>query len=343
MIIKRAICFIILALCLPLAFAGKSVLNVYNWSNYMPPEVLDQFQQETGIHVNYSEFDSSETLYAKLKTNPKIGFDIIVPGSYYIPRMAQEDMLLPLDHDKIPNMRYLNPDLPNRPYDRDNTYSLPYTWGVTGIAVNKRYYNPNDIRTWKDLWSNELKNQILMLDDMREVFSIPLMMMGYSVNDTNPEHIKQAYEKLRELLPNIRLFSSAPQSIYVDEDATVGMVWNGDAFQAQGENKNLAFIYPRDGFVLWVDTIAIPKYAPHVENAYRFLNFINRPDIAAKIAVYNGYSSPNKAAIELLPKNLRNNPVFNPPARVLQRAVMENDLGPANAIYEKYWQLLKMG
>lgn len=309
----------------------------------MPPEVLDQFQRETGIHVNYSEFDSSETLYAKLKTNPKIGFDIIVPGSYYIPRMAQEGMLLRLDHNKIPNIRYLNPNLPNRPYDSDNTYSLPYTWGVTGIAVNKRYHNPKDIRTWKDLWSNELKNQILMLDDMREVFSIPLMIMGYSVNDTNPEHIKQAYEKLRELLPNIRLFSSAPQSIYVDEDATVGMVWNGDAFQAQGENKNLAFIYPRDGFVLWVDAIAIPKYAPHIENAYQFLNFINRPNVAAKIALYNGYSSPNMAAIKLLPKNIRNNPVFNPPTTVLQRAVMENDLGPANAIYEKYWQLLKMG
>lgn len=335
---------IICCLSCSIANAGERFVNVYNWSNYMPPQVLAQFQRETGIHVNYSEFDSSETLYAKLKTNPHSGFDIIVPGSYYIPRMAREHLLHNLDKSKLPNLRYLNPELMNRKCDPDNQYSVPYTWGITGIAINTRYHNINDITRWKNLWRKSYRNQLLMMDDMREVFSIALISLGYSVNETNIDHIKAAYQKLRQLMPNIKLFNSdAAQNIYVDEDATLGMAWNGGAFQVQKENPSIKFIYPKGRFVLWIDTLAIPKNAPHLDNAYRFINFINRPDIAAKIAIYNGYSSPNLAALKQLPEELRNNPTFNPPQSVLKRAVMEEDLGEANVIYEKYWQQLKMG
>ncbi len=333
---------ILLLFCPPI-FANDKILNIYNWSNYMPQELIRIFQQESGIHINYSEFDSSETLYAKLKTNPDIGFDIIVPSSYYIPRMVREKMLHRLDKTHIPNLRYLNPALMGRAYDPQNDYSVPYTWGVTGIAVNTHYYNPNDIRCWQDLWRPQYRNQLLMLDDMREVFSVALIALGYSVNDTNPSHIHQAYQKLRQLLPNIRLFNSdAEQTTYVDEDANLGMAWNGDIVQVQKENPQVKFIYPKDGFVLWIDTIAIPAHAPHLANAYRFINFINRPDIAAKIAIYNGYSSPNLAAIDKLSESLRNNRTFNPSPKALEHASMENDLGNTNKVYEHYWQLLKM-
>ncbi len=341
---RKLIKYLYLLFYFPSLFANSDTLNIYNWSNYMPPEVLSEFQAETGIHINYSEFDSSETLYAKLKTNPKAGFDIIVPSSYYIPRMVRENMLHRLDKQKIPNRRYLNPKLMNHAYDPDNQYSLPYSWGITGIALNSTYHHEKSIRCWQDLWQKRYRNQLLMLDDMREVFSIALITLHYSVNDRHEQHIYQAYQKLRQLLPNIKLFNSdAEQTIYVDEDATLGMSWNGDSFQIQQENPAIRFIYPEDGFVLWIDTIAIPKYAPHLENAYRFLNFVNRPDIAAKIAVYNGYSSPNTAALKRLPPEMQHNPVFNPPQKFLDKAVMENDLGPANAFYEKYWQRLKMG
>ncbi|OGO93594.1 MAG: spermidine/putrescine ABC transporter substrate-binding protein [Coxiella sp. RIFCSPHIGHO2_12_FULL_42_15] len=337
--------FILIVLLLPFPlFAAKKVLNIYNWANYMPHAVIHQFEKETGIHINYSEYDSNEMLYAKLKTNPTLGYDIIVPSSYYVRRMANEGMLRPLDKVSLPNLKNLNPVLLNRDYDPGNQYSLPYTWGATGIVVNDQYFNPQHFHHWGDLWKKKYRDQLLMLDDMREVFSMALILLGYSINDTDPAHIKEAYEKLRVLLPNIKLFNSdAEENIYVDEDATLGLGWNGEIFQAYKENPHLHFIYPEPHFVLWIDCVAIPKYAPHFQDAERFINFINRPDIAAKIAIYNGFSSPNLAAIHLQPKEMQDSPVLNPSNQILKNAVMENDLGPANTTYEKYWELLKLG
>lgn len=327
-----------------LSFAASNTLNVYNWADYMPMTVIKQFERETGIQVNYMEYDSNETLYAKLKADPHIGFDVIVPSSYYVQRMAQENMLRRLDHSKTGNEKFLNPRLLNQSYDPNNCYSLPFTWGITGIVVNKRYFNPKYFHQWQDLWKPQYKNQLLMMDDMRELFSIALITLGYSVNDTNPQHIKQAYLKLRQLLPNIKLFNSdATQNIYVDADATLGMGYNGDVYQAQQENPQIKFIFPNNHFVMWIDCLAIAKYAPHYKNALKFINFINRPDVAAKIAINNGYSSPNLKAITLLPARMRNSKTLNPSNQTLQRAEINKDVGNANTLYEKYWQQLKLG
>ncbi len=324
--------------------AADKILNVYNWANYLPNKIIQQFQHETGIHINYLEYDSNNILYAKLKANPDIGFDIIVPSSYYVNRMAAEGMLHKLDLSKIPNRKNINPAFLRRKFDPDNNYSLPYTWGATGIAVNDKYFDPSKLNRWQDLWNKKYKNQLLILNDMRETFSVALITLGYSVNDTNPKHIHQAFEKLRQLLPNIKLFNTeAEQNIYVDEDATLGMGWNGDIFQVQRENKHVHFIYPKGTYVLWIDSIAIPKNAPHLQNAYKFINFLNRPEIAAEIAISNGYSSPNLAAIKRLPKLMRQSLVLNPSPSTLKRSVLETDVGPAIAIYEKYWELLKLG
>lgn len=339
---KRLILFLML-LCQNI-FAVDKVLNVYNWANFMPNSVIKQFERETGIHVNYMEYDSNELLYAKLKTNPNIGFDVIVPSSYVVQRMAREGMLHVLDPAKIPNIKNLNPFLMNREFDPHNQYSLPYMWGTTAIVVNQKFFNPQDFNHWTDLWDPKYKNQLLLLDDMREVFSVALIVLGYSVNETNPEHIREAYEKLRALLPNIKLFNNdAQQNIYVDEDATLGIGYNGDIYQVQQENPRVTFVYPKDPFTIWIDCISIPKNAPHLENAFKFLNFINRPDMAAKIAENNGFSSPNSAAFPYLPKSMQQSTVMNPPMQDLKRSVMENDVGNTIVIYEKYWELLKLG
>ncbi len=185
----------------------------------------------------------------------------------------------------------------------------------------------------------------MMLDDMREVFSIALITLGYSINDTNPEHLKQVYLKLKQLMPNIKMFNSdAVQNILIDEDAYIGMEWNGETYIARQENPNLVYIYPQDGFPIWIDSLAIVKNAPHLNNAYKFINFLIRPDIAKKIALYSGYSSPNLAAVKMLPKNMQNNPVINPYQKTLQKGQLQLDLGAAaNKLYIKYWELLKIG
>lgn len=325
--------------------ANDKILNIYNWSNYMPRSVIQQFEKETGIHVNYSEFDSNDTLYAKIKTNPKIGFDIIAPSSYFVAKMRREHMLRKFDKSELPNFKYLNPKLINGAYDPRSEYSIPYFWGAVGIVVNDRYHNPKDFTHWSDLWNPKYHDQLLLLDDPREAFGMALATLGYSTNDVNPKHVHQAYLKLKELMPNIRLFNSdAVENIFIDEDATLGIGWSGDMYISMQENPHIQFIFPQPRFPIWIDCFAIPKYAPHFHNAMLFLNFIMRPEIAKELAIAEGYSSPNMEAMKMLPASMRNNPTFNPPASILKRGEVESDFGnKIDALYEKYWEMLKLG
>lgn len=336
--------YILCFFCCSALFAKQNVINVYNWSNYIPLVVLKEFEKETGIHVNYTTFDENETLYTKLKADPKIGYDVIFPSSYYVQRMARENMLKKLDLQQIPNLKNINPLLLNRSYDPHNQYSVPYTWGTSGIIVNDKFFNPSSINRWSNLWQPRFKNQIVLLNDIRDVFSIALITLGYSINTNDPNQIKQAYLKLKSLMPNVKLFNNeAVIPIFTDEDAGIGMILNGDAAVVTQENASTHYIYPNDGVVAWVDCASIPTYAPHSKNAYLFINFLMRPEIAAKISLMLGYSTPNIAALKLLPKSMQDNPIINPPASVLQHAQIEGYVdNNITALYSYYWNLLKL-
>lgn len=327
------------------SYADDKVLNVYNWSNYIPDSVLAEFTKETGIRVNYSTYDSNEALYAKLKSNPKAGYDIVVPTSYFVQRMIEEKMLLPIDKSQLNNLKYLNPKLLNLPHDPHNRYSVPYLWGVTSLVVNSKYYDPKTVTSWQDLWQPRFKNQVVLIDDVRDTFGMALKVLGYSVNDKNPQHIEQAYEKLKALLPNTKVFfADSTRAIYLDEDGVVGMMQNGDGFVVSQENPNIHYTFPKEGAMMWMDNMVIPKGAAHVNNAYIFMNFILRPDIAEQISTQEGFSSPNLAAIKLMPAALRNNPVLNPTSADLKNAEEETYIEmPIYRIYLKYWELLKLG
>lgn len=339
----------IILLLLSLFFAGtlsaaENILNLYTWSGVIPDSTIQQFEKETGIKVNFSTYDSNEVMFAKLKADKNSAYDVVEPSSYYIDRMRHQDMLEKLDRSKLTYFKNLNSDFLNQSYDPKSNYSIPFIWGITGIFINKDYITPGSIKRWSDLWDKQYKDQIMLLDDSREVFSMALKVLGYSANDNNPEHIKDAYLKLIELLPNIKIFNSAPLSILIDEDATVGMVWNGDVYKAKKENPQLEFIYPKDGFVIWVDNFAIPKDAPHRENAYKFLNFMLRAEVAKAVALDNGFPTANLAAQKLLPADIRNNTAVYPTREILKRGEFQSDIGDeALALYEKYWERLKMG
>lgn len=340
---KAKILFLLLFLT-PMSWAADNIVNVFNWAGYLPQSVINKFEKATGIYVNYSEFDSNETLYAKLKSSHNAGYDVIVPSNYLIGRMKKQDMLHKLDKAQLPNFKFLNPNLLNRDFDPNNQYSIPYLWGTTGIVINTKYIKPESVHDWSDLWKYEYKNQLLMFDDLRDIYAIAMITLNYSVNDTNPKHIQEAYLKLKSLWPNIKLFNSdAEKSMYIDEDVIIGMGYNGDIYNAKRENKNLQYIYPKSGFVIWMDSLAIPKNAPHLKNAYLFINFLMQPDIAKEIAVANGFSSPNAAALKLMPKEMREDPTVNPNPIILKRGRFQNDLGKTNSLYEKYWEMLKLG
>lgn len=341
------LCTIILSLFLLTAsFAqGEKVVNVYNWSGYIPNSVLVKFEQETGIRVNYSTFDSNEMLYDKLKSDKNIGYDIVVPSSYIIQRMVQENMLQKLDYSKLTNVQCLDSALLNKDFDPGNQYSLPYLWGTTGIIVNKKVFSEKDVQQWTDLWQPKFYHQVTVIDDMRDVFGMGLISLGYSINDRDPDHIEQAYLQLKNLMPNVLAFAaSGSQQLYVNEDSDLGMINSGDAMMVLAENSNYAFVYPKDRQMVWIDNMAIPAKAPHLANAYQFINFILRPDIALMVSEGVGYSSPNKAARQRMSKAEQADPILNPSQQQLSHAEVEADIGlPANRLMLKYWELLKLG
>lgn len=326
------------------AYAESKVVNVYTWANYISDSVVQKFEKETGIEVRVTNYDNNEVLYSKLKTNPHIGYDVIVPSSYFITRMIKEDMLHKLNKVALPNIEHVNKSLLDKPYDPGNAYSLPYIWGTTGIMVNQKYWDPKQLQHWSDLWKPQFRNQVLVLDDAHEVFAIALITLGYSINTQDPRQIVSAYNLLKKLIPNIKLYNTnANPNMYADEDATLGMCWSGDAYLAMKENPDLRFIYPEEGFSVWMDCFAIPKHAPHLSNAEKFINFMMRPDIAKEIILSAGYPVANTSAIKLLPKETQKNVVLNPTPQILARGKSQLDVGDAITTYQKHWQLLKLG
>lgn len=339
---RRLLCLFLL---FPLTiFAQEKILNLYAWTGEIPTQVIQQFEKETGIKVNFSTYENNEIMYAKLRAMKQSTYDLIMPSSYFVDRMRKQNMLEKIDKSKLANLNNINPEFTNPTYDPKIQYSIPFIWGITGIFVNQNYYPSDTIKQWSDLWNPRFQNKLLLLDDVREVFSIALLTMGYSVNDRNPAHLKLAFTKLKELMKNVKVFSTdTVVSIIIDEDATIGVAWNGDVFKASQENAAVKFIFPQEGFIIWMDSFAIPRTAPHKENAYTFINFILRPEIAKIIALQTNYPVANIAAQKMLPPAIQNNPVIYPAKEMLRHGQFQTDLGDDTlALLEKYWEELKM-
>ncbi|KTD63590.1 spermidine/putrescine-binding periplasmic protein precursor potD (SPBP) [Legionella santicrucis] len=322
---------------------SNPVVNVYVWGGEIPKSLIQQFEQEFGVKVNFSTYDSNETMYAKLKASQQTIYDVILPSAYFVERMKRQDMLEPLDYHQLPNLDNLDKRFVNNDYDKNNHYSVPIIWGATGI-----FYNSNVVhrppRAWNELWDKKWRNQLMLLDDSREIFAIALMSLGFDPNDNNPEHIKKAYEHLLQLVPNIKLFASdSIQAIIIDEDALIGSAWNGDAFKAKAENKAIEFIYPEDGFVIWVDCFAIPKNPPHLKEALQFINFMLKAEASAQMALKEGHAITNAKGRVLLPLSIRNNPMIYPPEEIMKKGQFQRDVGEDTLmLYNRYWEQLKL-
>jgi spermidine/putrescine transport system substrate-binding protein len=324
--------------------ADRKMLNVYTWSDFLPDSVIKQFERETGIKINHSTYMSNEVLYAKMKTNMGEGYDVIMPSAYFINRMVSQNLLQKIDTKKLKNFKHLNADFLSKEHDPQNEYSIPFLWSSTGIVLNTKYHNKKDVTAWADLWHGKYKNDLLLVDDVREIFSMALLVLGDSVNDSDPQHIKAAFEKLKTLLPNVKLFNTdTMRSIYIDEDITLGMGWSGDMYLAQNENPDLAFTYPSEGFVVLLDCLAIPKKSQNVDNAHKFIDFLSRPEIAKQIAVETGFATTNQKAISLLPEAMRQSPILYPDKETMKRGRLQLDVGDAAPLYEYYFERLKLG
>lgn len=340
---KIILTLLMLFVLCPSANAAEELV-LYNWSSYMPKEVLEQFTKETGIKVTEVTYDSNEAMFAKIKMVKDHGYDLIVPSTDFVIRMREQGLLEKLDKNLLPNMKNLNARFVGRDFDKNNDYSVPYMWGSSGLAVNTDFVPLDKVKSLKDLLDPDLKGRLLLLNDVRGVFAIALKANGYSVNDRDPEHIKKAYEFLVKLMPSVKVFDSdSPKQAMLSNEVLVGQLWNGEAFVANGENPAIQYVYPKEGYSLWMDHFCIPRGARHIANAHKFINFILRADIGAEIATELGYSSPNTESVKLLPENVRGNKICYPDDETMSRGEFEVGLGDATKIYEKYWIKLKTG
>ncbi|WP_217546953.1 spermidine/putrescine ABC transporter substrate-binding protein PotD [Pantoea sp. GbtcB22] len=325
------------------ADAGKT-LYFYNWTEYVPPGLLEQFTKETGIKVIYSTYESNESMYAKLKTWKEGAYDLVVPSTYFVAKMRNEGMLQKIDKTQLSNFKNLDPNLLNKPFDPNNDYSIPYIWGATAIGINTDEVDAKSITRWADLWKPEYKQSLLLTDDAREVFQMALRKLGYSGNTRDPKQIEAAYEELKKLMPNVLAFNSDnPGNPFMEGEVNVGMIWNGSAYVARQAGTPLQIIWPQEGGIFWMDNLAIPANAKNREGALKLINFLLRPDVAAQVAETIGYPTPNLAAKKLLPQEVASDPSLYPAEDVIKNGEWQNDVGDASVQYETLFQKLKAG
>ena len=287
-------------------------LFLFNWGNYIDPELIKEFETETGIQVVYETFDSNDAMEAKLKQGGT-RYDIVFPSESSITKLVNQNLLQKLDHSKIKGLENISPFLLNSPVDNGNQYTIPYFWGTVGIMVNTKYIDPESIQTWSDLWKEDFKNKVLILDGNREALGMALQSLGYSLNSKNEEELKAAEEKLKQLKPNVRaILNEEIKTMMKLEEAPIGMGYSGDAASVAEKNPNVQYILPKDGSAVWTDNFAIAHTAVNVEGAYAFINFMLRPENAARNAEYVGYSTPNEKAKELMDSEVVSDETFYP-------------------------------
>ncbi|WP_323702737.1 ABC transporter substrate-binding protein [Mammaliicoccus sp. Dog046] len=327
----------------PPAKGKKDVIYVYNWGEYIDPALTKKFEKETGIKVVYETFDSNEAMMAKIK-NGGTPYDVAVPSEYTIQKMAKEDLLIPIDHKKLSNLKNIDKDFMNLPFDPGNKYSIPYFWGTVGILYNPEKTKGIDFNSWNSLWDKRLNKDVLVVDGAREGIGFSLNSMNESLNETNPKKLEKAQNKLIKLSPNVRgVVGDEINTMMVQNESDVAVVWSGMAADIMSENDNLDFVVPKEGSNLWFDNMVIPKTAQNVEGAHKFINFILDEKNGKQNTEWVGYATPNKESYKLLDKETREDERFYPDSNIRKKLEVYKDLGKENiAKYNEAFLKFKM-
>ncbi|MDD7452721.1 MAG: extracellular solute-binding protein [Blautia obeum] len=319
-------------------------LVVYNWGEYIDPEVLTMFEEETGIDIVYEEFETNEILYPKISSGA-IAYDVICPSDYMIQRMIENDLLSEINFDNIPNLKNIGKQYleQSRQFDPENKYSVPYCWGTVGILYNKMMVD-EPVDSWSILWDPKYKDNILMQDSVRDAFGVTLKYLGYSLNSTDLDELTEAKNLLIEQKPLVQAYViDQVRDKMIGNEAALGVIYSGEAIYTQKENPNLEYVIPKEGSNIWIDSWVIPKNAEHKENAEKFINFLCRPDIALMNFEYITYSMPNEAARELIEdESIRNSEIAFPDLSKYDNLETFQYLGTeADQVYGDLWNKVK--
>ena len=319
-------------------------LVVYNWGEYIDPEVLTMFEEETGIDIVYEEFETNEILYPKISSGA-IAYDVICPSDYMIQRMIENDLLSEINFDNIPNLKNIGKQYleRSRQFDPENKYSVPYCWGTVGILYNKMMVD-EPVDSWSILWDPKYKDNILMQDSVRDAFGVTLKYLGYSLNSIDLDELTGAKNLLIEQKPLVQAYViDQVRDKMIGNEAALGVIYSGEAIYTQKENPNLEYVIPKEGSNIWIDSWVIPKNAEHKENAEKFINFLCRPDIALMNFEYITYSTPNEAARELIEdESIRNSEIAFPDLSKYDNLETFQYLGTeADQVYGDLWNKVK--
>lgn len=324
-------------------------INVYNWGEYIAngtDESMDvnaEFTRRTGIQVNYTTFDSNESLYSKL-AGGGADYDIIIPSDYMISKLIDQGMLAELDFSNIPNFQYIDEEFRNPDYDPENKFSVPYTWGVVGLFYNTDYIE-EEITSWSALWDDRYAGKMLMFDNPRDSFAIAQFRLGQSLNTTDPEDWKAAAELLKQQKPLVQAYVMDQIFDKMESgEAWLGPYYSGDAAILVENNDNIKFVVPEEGTNYFVDGICIPATSNRKEEAEEYIDFLCDPEIAGANMDYIGYSTPETEAKEYMDEEMVNSPIHYPDVETLARTqVFINLPDDTSKLVDKLWAEVKMG
>lgn len=315
---------------------------VYNWGEYLDPETLEMFEEETGIHVIYDEFDTNESMYPKVSAGSS-AYDVICPSDYMVQKMIENDLLQELNYDNLPNAKknigaqYFEQA---NDFDPGNKYCIPYCWGTVGILYNTKMVD-EPITSWSDLWNEKYTDNILMQDSVRDAFMVALKLKGYSMNSLNEQELQEAKDLLIAQRPLVQAYViDQVRDKMIGNEAAIGVIYSGEAIFTQRENPDLEYVIPKEGTNVWIDGWVIPKNAPNKENAEKFIDFMCRGDIALMNFDYITYSTPNiEAQNNIEDEDIKNSKIAFPDLSEYQNLETFTYLGEeGDELYNELWK-----
>lgn len=317
---------------------------VYNWGEYIDPDTIDMFEEETGIKVIYDEYETNEIMYPKVESGTS-NYDVLCPSDYMIEKLIENDLLAEINFDNIPNKGNIGKQYYEqaKSFDPENKYAVPYCFGTVGILYNKTMVD-EPIDSWDVLWDEKYAGNILMQDSVRDAFMVSLKRLGYSMNSLDTSQLEQARDELIVQKPLTQAYVvDQVRDKMIGDEAAIGVIYSGEAIYTQRENENLEYVIPKEGSNVWIDCWVIPKASQNKENAEAFINFMCREDIALMNFEYITYSTPNDAARELIEdEEIKNSPIAFPDLSQYENMETFKYLGSeGDELYNEYWKQVK--
>jgi spermidine/putrescine transport system substrate-binding protein len=343
-IILAAIVAALPGLAVPLPAAAQSKeLHLFNWSNYMPPDLLKRFEAETGIKVTLDTYDTNESMLAKLQAGGG-GYDVVVPTGPTVQQMIRDGLLLKVDAGSMANYKNIKKPFDNPDFDPGRAYTVPYMWGTTGIAYDSAKTSAKLDDSWKEIFEPrpEFAGNLAMLKDMGEVFTAAAYYLGFDQCTAKPEEGQKILDLLEKQKPSVKIYTAEGSADRMGNgEVPMHQMWNGAFHRALKKRSTLVYIYPREGVNLWGDNFAVPKGAKNVENAKVFLNWMMDPKNAAEASNFTAYNNAIIGSDALLDAGLRDDPAVNTPEAMVARFKPLRDCGKeALDLRQKVWTRL---